>query len=125
MRFTKDHEWISVDGDIATVGITAYAAELRAHADHLEERASAAVHKAALDTMRDAKILAPVDTGNLRNSITTRFSPLRAEVVATADYAVFVELGTTRMAEQPFMRPAAARRAPGFIKAIEQLADGS
>lgn len=27
MRFTKDHEWISVDGDIATVGITAYAAD--------------------------------------------------------------------------------------------------
>jgi glycine cleavage system H protein len=27
MRFTKDHEWINVDGDVATVGITAYAAE--------------------------------------------------------------------------------------------------
>jgi glycine cleavage system H protein len=27
MRFTKDHEWIEMDGDIATVGITAYAAE--------------------------------------------------------------------------------------------------
>ena len=27
MRFTKDHEWVSVDGDIATVGITTYAAE--------------------------------------------------------------------------------------------------
>ena len=27
MRFTKDHEWVSLDGDIATVGITAYAAE--------------------------------------------------------------------------------------------------
>lgn len=27
MRFTKDHEWVEVDGDIATVGITAYAAE--------------------------------------------------------------------------------------------------
>jgi glycine cleavage system H protein len=26
-RFTKDHEWIRVDGDVATVGITAYAAE--------------------------------------------------------------------------------------------------
>jgi len=25
--FTKDHEWISVDGDSATVGITAYAQE--------------------------------------------------------------------------------------------------
>ena len=27
MRFTKDHEWIELDGDIATVGITAYAAD--------------------------------------------------------------------------------------------------
>lgn len=27
MRFTKDHEWVEVAGDIATVGITAYAAE--------------------------------------------------------------------------------------------------
>ena len=27
MRFTKDHEWIALEGDIATVGITAYAAE--------------------------------------------------------------------------------------------------
>jgi glycine cleavage system H protein len=26
MRFTKDHEWVELDGDIATVGITAYAA---------------------------------------------------------------------------------------------------
>jgi glycine cleavage system H protein len=27
MRFTKDHEWIEMDGDVATIGITAYAAE--------------------------------------------------------------------------------------------------
>lgn len=27
MHFTKDHEWIALDGDIATVGITNYAAE--------------------------------------------------------------------------------------------------
>jgi glycine cleavage system H protein len=26
MRFTKDHEWVDADGDIATLGITAYAA---------------------------------------------------------------------------------------------------
>lgn len=26
-KFTKDHEWISLDGNIATVGITAYAQE--------------------------------------------------------------------------------------------------
>lgn len=27
MRFTKDHEWIELKGEIATIGITAYAAE--------------------------------------------------------------------------------------------------
>ena len=27
VRYTKDHEWVKVDGDIATVGITSYAAE--------------------------------------------------------------------------------------------------
>ena len=27
MHFTKDHEWVSVDGDVATVGITQYAAD--------------------------------------------------------------------------------------------------
>ncbi len=25
MKYTKDHEWVSVDGDIATIGITAFA----------------------------------------------------------------------------------------------------
>ena len=27
MRFTKDHEWVDLVGDVATIGITAYAAE--------------------------------------------------------------------------------------------------
>jgi glycine cleavage system H protein len=27
LKYTKDHEWISIDGDIAVVGITGYAAE--------------------------------------------------------------------------------------------------
>jgi len=27
MLFTKDHEWVALDGDVATVGITRFAAE--------------------------------------------------------------------------------------------------
>jgi glycine cleavage system H protein len=27
MRFTKDHEWVELSGDVATVGISAYAAQ--------------------------------------------------------------------------------------------------
>jgi glycine cleavage system H protein len=27
LRYTKDHEWLRLDGDVATVGVTAFAAE--------------------------------------------------------------------------------------------------
>jgi glycine cleavage system H protein len=27
LKYTPEHEWVAVDGDVATVGITAYAAE--------------------------------------------------------------------------------------------------
>ena len=27
MKFTKEHEWVEVEGDVATIGITAYAAQ--------------------------------------------------------------------------------------------------
>lgn len=27
LKYTKEHEWVSVDGDVATVGVTAFAAE--------------------------------------------------------------------------------------------------
>jgi glycine cleavage system H protein len=52
LRFTKDHEWVRLDGDIATVGITAHAqeqlgdlvfVELPEPGKHLEQGAAAAV----------------------------------------------------------------------------------
>jgi len=27
LQYTKEHEWVSIDGDVATIGITEYAAE--------------------------------------------------------------------------------------------------
>lgn len=103
-----------------------HAAELRGQADTLVPRASQVVRKVAFDTEADAKKLAPVDTGNLRNSITTVVSNggLTAGVVATASYAVYQELGTSRMAPQPFMGPATDRNAPMFHEAMARLAEG-
>jgi glycine cleavage system H protein len=52
LKFTKDHEWLRIDGDIATVGITEYAQgqlgdlvfiELPAAGRELERGAAAAV----------------------------------------------------------------------------------
>ena len=99
------------------------AARLEGLAETLVPRASAVVRKVAFDTEADAKALAPVDTGNLRNSITTAVTGdgLTAAVVATASYAPFVELGTSRMAPQPFMGPATDRNTPLFHEAMSQL----
>ena len=86
-------------------------------------KASRAVRKSALDIERLAKARVPVDTGNLKNSITTSTSAsgLSAEIGPTAHYGIYVELGTRRMAPKPYLGPAVEAVEPGFIAAIEQV----
>lgn len=102
------------------------AVELRGQAASLPRRASMVVRKTAFDTEADAKAFAPVDTGNLKNSITTHVTDggLTAGVVATASYAYYVEAGTSRMSPQPYMGPATDRNTPLFRQAMAQLAEG-
>ncbi len=101
-----------------------YAAELAGESKSLRARASQVVRKVAFDTEATAKQLAPVDTGNLRSSITTQVTGdgLSATVVATASYAHWVESGTSRMAPQPFMGPATEQNTPLFYEAMGRLA---
>lgn len=63
---------------------------------NMTARVSQAVRKSAFDIEARAKSLAPVDTGNLKGSITTDIASdgLSAEVTANADYAAPVEYGT-------------------------------
>lgn len=54
-----------------------------------------------------AKRACPVDTGNLRNSITHQQQDERTELIGSnVTYAPFVELGTVKMRAQPYLRPA-------------------
>ena len=76
--------------------------------------------RSTLDTIGDkvvewAQDLAPVDTGNLKSSLTHEAQSNDVEIVGTSnqkapyknvDYAPFVELGTVKMRAQPFLRPA-------------------
>lgn len=54
-----------------------------------------------------AQDLCPVDTGNLRNSITHTTDGTAAYIGTNVEYAPPVELGTRRAAAQPFLKPAA------------------
>ena len=94
----------------------------------MDSRTAQVVRKAAFDVERFAKTYAPVDTGFLKNSIhtviqTNNWRVYAAEVIAEAEYADFVEHGTSRMAPQPFMAPALARVEPGFLAVLELLAN--
>jgi len=77
------------------------------------------VRKAATDVLADAKVRCPVDTGALVNSGQMKMlAPLTAEVAFTTDYAHFVELGTVKMAAQPYLTPAVEMMREPFFQAI-------
>jgi HK97 gp10 family phage protein len=66
-----------------------------------------------------AKINAPVDTGFLRNSITVdSVNAMEAIIAPHTDYAEFVEFGTSRMAAQPYMRPALDEHEGEIVQAV-------
>lgn len=115
---------------MSTTGITEYKTAMRLAATTIGARAAAATRKAGADITRDAKTLAPVDTGNLRASIgmeTTgdgRAGVMTVAVGPTAAYGAYVEHGTSRMAAQPFLAPATQRHVPGWQAALEHIAKG-
>lgn len=89
----------------------------------LPDKTKAVVAKAAFDIEAQAKNRVPVDTGALKNSITTDFENdgLTAVVAPHMEYAAFVEYGTRRMSAQPYMTPAAETVRPAFVGAMEQM----
>lgn len=112
----------------------------------IREAASKAVRKAAFDIQAAAQAQAPVLTGFLKSSIYTVThnesgygeiqgdGPLLPEVdkppddqtayvAVGAEYGIYVELGTSKMAAQPYLLPAADFVRPAFIMAMEHLED--
>ena len=80
------------------------------------------VSKTAHDCQEMAQDFAPVDTGFLKGSIATKVeSPTMALVIASAEYASYVEYGTYKMAAQPFLMPAAEITGVGFRAALEGI----
>lgn len=88
-----------------------------------------ATEKSLADIVRVAQNLVPVDTGYLKSSIGSdpvtvdKKGTVSGVAGPTADYAEYVEDGTSRMGPQPYMGPAAERVAPLWVEAVEQLMD--
>lgn len=83
----------------------------------LKDNKKLALEAAAVFVKSDAKNRSPVDTGNLRSSIDHRIAGEQAQVGATAEYAPYVELGTSKQRAKPYLRPAFEEN-PGAIQEI-------
>lgn len=80
-------------------------------ADHVRKRMEQLgvqrVEQLAQLVAGEAQKLAPIDTGELRQSIRARkIEEGHARVSAHAPHALYVELGTRYMRAQPYLRPA-------------------
>ena len=103
----------------------------------LPRETSAVVRKTAYDVEGAAKIFAPVETGNLKNSIQTHYEPgdleamvdiaenrppgASANAATAAEYGVYQEFGTYKMGAHPFMTPAAEANRGPFEQAMTQM----
>jgi HK97 gp10 family phage protein len=106
--------------------IERFAAELEGSPARLRATAGLVVKKSTFDTLRDAQAIVPVDTGNLKNSggadfVGSNGNVSTGEAGFTAEYADYVETGTSRMAPQPYLVPAFERNLVPFEAAIASL----
>jgi HK97 gp10 family phage protein len=83
-----------------------------------------ALERIGLQAEGYAKDLCPVDTGNLRNSITHTSDGKAAYIGTNVTYGKYVELGTVKMAAQPYLRPAAADHGETYRNIVKDELSG-
>lgn len=73
----------------------------------LENKIKDALQDAGLYAEGQAKLLAPVDTGYLRGSISHKLASDREVQIGTdVEYSIYVEKGTSKQQAQPYLTPA-------------------
>lgn len=74
-RYTKDHEWVRLDGDVATIGISQYATEQLGDVVYVELPASGADFAAGAD-------MAVVESAKAASDV---YAPIAGKIVAAND----------------------------------------
>jgi len=91
---------------VEIIGIERLTSRIEKAVNSLDERIMEGLEIVGENIVADAKAFAPVKTGRLRDSIGKKIVNRELEVYAEAEYAAYVEFGTSRMRPQPFLRPA-------------------
>ena len=86
------------------------------------DQVSAALEAIGMQAENYAKLLCPVDTGNLRNSITHQQENENTEVIGSAvEYAAYVEMGTRKTKAQPYLEPAVKNHIDEYKRMFEYV----
>lgn len=112
--------------NVEIVGEADLAKKIREIGGRVRRAALAAVKAETKDIAQDMRRDAPVDDGDLKRGIQEEIDAgaLEGRAVSTAPHTKYVVHGTSKMAAQDFMTPAAERsrrRFPGRLK--ESVAD--
>lgn len=82
--------------------------------------ANTAIRQSIYTIEGQVKPRTPVDTGNLRNTQQSSFGNLIGKYYPTADYGIYVEMGTYKMRAQPYLRPGVEASLPTISKIFEK-----
>lgn len=91
---------------------------LRRKEAEIERKASRGMAKGCKLVKSEARERCPVDTGELRRSITSQVEGMFGIVGTNKEYAGYVELGTYKMPAQPYLVPALLAKKDEVIQAI-------
>ena len=85
-----------------------YQSKLPAFIKRLDEAENKLLTKIGISVAGQATLIAPVDTGNLANSIDfdTDIPGKQVHIGTPVEYGIYQELGTRKMAAQPYLVPA-------------------
>ena len=94
--------------------------------DGIDSAIGAALEEIGLLAENYAERKCPVDTGNLRGSITHEVDTGGDAVYigTNVEYAPYVELGTSRQKAQPFLRPAASEHGAQYRQVLKKALGG-
>lgn len=86
--------------------------------DGVSERIKNGILNGAYLVSETAKSLCPVDTGELRDSISVSSDGNIATVSTNTDYAAFVEFGTSKMSPQAYLVPSLISNGQAVVSLI-------